>query len=53
MDLEKKIELICRPPTEEVLTEGELRQLFETNAHPRHYIGFEISGMLHLGNFVV
>jgi tyrosyl-tRNA synthetase len=53
LDIEEKIELICKPPTEEVLTEGELRQLLETNEHPGHYIGFEISGMLHLGNFVV
>ena len=53
MDLEKKIELICRPPTEEVLTMEELRQLLETNEHPGHYIGFEISGLLHLGNFIV
>ena len=53
MDLEKKIELICRPPTEEVLTMEELRELLETNEHPGHYIGFEISGALHLGNFIV
>ncbi|HLN44549.1 MAG TPA: tyrosine--tRNA ligase [Candidatus Sulfotelmatobacter sp.] len=53
MDLEEKIELICRPPTEEVLTLEELRQLLQTNEHPGHYIGFEISGMLHLGNFIV
>lgn len=53
MDLEEKIELICKPPTEEILTEGELRQLLETNDHPGHYIGFEISGMLHLGNFII
>jgi tyrosyl-tRNA synthetase len=53
LDIEKKIELICRPPTEEILTVDELRQLLETNEHPGHYIGFEISGMLHLGNFIV
>jgi tyrosyl-tRNA synthetase len=53
LDLEKKIELICRPPTEEVLTMEELRELLETNEHPGHYIGFEISGALHLGNFIV
>ncbi len=53
MDLEKKIELICKPPTEEILTVEELRQLLEVNNHPGHYIGFEISGMLHLGNFIV
>ena len=53
MDLEQKLELICKPPTEEVLTIEELRQLLEINNHPGHYIGFEISGMLHLGNFIV
>ncbi len=53
MDIERKIELICKPPTEEVLTKEELRQLLETNTRPGHYIGFEISGMLHLGNFIV
>ena len=53
MDLEEKIDLICKPPTEEILTIEELRQLLETNEHPGHYIGFEISGLLHLGNFIV
>jgi tyrosyl-tRNA synthetase len=53
LDLEKKIELICRPPTEEILVEEELRQLLQTNEHPAHYQGFEISGLLHLGNLVV
>ncbi|MEM3627164.1 MAG: tyrosine--tRNA ligase [Candidatus Bathyarchaeia archaeon] len=53
MDIETKIELIKKPPTEEILTEEELRHLLETNEHPGHYIGFEISGLLHLGNLVV
>jgi tyrosyl-tRNA synthetase len=53
LDLEKKIELICRPPTEEILVEEELRQLLQTNEHPAHYQGFEISGLLHLGNLIV
>lgn len=53
MDIEERIGLICKPPTEEVITPDELRQLLETNEHPTHYIGFEISGMLHLGNFVI
>jgi tyrosyl-tRNA synthetase len=53
LDLEKKIELICRPPTEEILVEEELQQLLQTNEHPAHYQGFEISGLLHLGNLVV
>ncbi len=53
MDTETKIDLIKRPPTEEILVEEELRQLLETNEHPGHYQGFEISGLLHLGNFVI
>ena len=44
MDLERKIELVKRPPICEVITDDELRHLFETNQHPKHYIGFEISG---------
>ncbi|HLE75245.1 MAG TPA: tyrosine--tRNA ligase, partial [Candidatus Bathyarchaeia archaeon] len=53
MDIETKIDLIKRPPTEEILVEEELRQLLQTNEHPEHYQGFEISGLLHLGNLVV
>jgi len=49
MDLERKIELVKRKPAEEVITEDELRQLFQSNEHPTHYIGFEISGKVHLG----
>lgn len=53
MDVETKIDLIKKPPTEEILVEEELRQLLETNEHPQHYQGFEISGLLHLGNLVI
>lgn len=49
MDTEKKVELVMRPPTQEVVTEEALRELFETNPHPNHYIGFEISGFAHIG----
>jgi tyrosyl-tRNA synthetase len=49
MDVETKLELIKRPPTEEIITEEELKQVLETKDHPNHYIGFEISGLLHLG----
>ncbi|MCK4319199.1 tyrosine--tRNA ligase [Candidatus Micrarchaeota archaeon] len=49
MDVEKRMELVLRKPTLEVVTEEELRNLFETNEHPKHYIGFEISGYAHLG----
>ncbi len=50
MDIERKIELVKRKPTEEVVTEEDLRKIFENYVHPRHYIGFEISGMVHIGS---
>ncbi len=53
MDLERKLDLIKKPPTEEILVEKELRELLETNEHPGHYQGFEISGKLHLGNLII
>jgi tyrosyl-tRNA synthetase len=49
MDLERKVELVKRKPACEILTEAELRELFQSNSHPKHYIGFEISGFVHLG----
>jgi len=52
MDLEQKLELAKRPPTEEIVVESELRELFETNSKPKHYIGFEPSGLLHVGSLV-
>ncbi|MFH0986507.1 MAG: tyrosine--tRNA ligase [Candidatus Micrarchaeota archaeon] len=53
MDIEKKIELIARPPTEEILTADGLKELLETNDHPGHYIGYEVSGKLHLGSLIL
>ncbi len=53
MDIETKLNLIKRPPTEEIITEQELKQLLETTDAPEHYIGFEISGLLHLGTLIV
>jgi len=50
MDIEHKIDLVCRAPIAEVVTRDELKALFEANAHPKHYIGFEISGKVHLGS---
>lgn len=50
MDIETKIELVKRKPTEEIVTEQDLREIFENYAHPKHYIGFEISGKVHLGS---
>ena len=52
MDITEKVELIKRPPTEEIVTDEELRTLFETNSSPKHYIGLEISGFLHLGSLI-
>ena len=49
LDIETKLELIRRPPTEEVITIGECRELLETKATPRAYDGFEPSGIPHLG----
>lgn len=49
MDIERKIELVKKKPTIEVVGEHQLREVFENYNHPKHYIGFEISGMVHLG----
>ena len=52
MDVEEKVSLIERPPTEEIVTRDELIELFKTNSSPKHYIGLEISGFLHLGSLI-
>jgi len=50
MDIETKMNLV-KGFTEEILTEQELRNLFETNEHPVAYDGFEPSGLapIHFG----
>lgn len=48
MSNEEKIKLISRN-LEEVLTPVELKGLIESGVPLRHYIGFEISGRVHLG----
>ena len=53
MDIETKIELIKKPPTEEVISDKELRELFETKDHPVAYNGFEPSGPMHLGTGLI
>jgi len=53
MDVESKVSLVKRAPTEEIVTEHELKELFETKEHPNHYIGYEISGKLHIGSLVL
>ena len=52
MDISEKVDLVERPPTEEVVTHDELMELFKTNSSPKHYIGLEISGFLHLGSLI-
>ena len=53
MDLERRLELIKRPPTEEIIQEDELKELLKINNHPKHYQGFEISGLLHIGTLIM
>ena len=48
MDINERFDLITRN-AEEVLTPEDLRNLVETNEKLKHYIGFEISGKIHLG----
>lgn len=50
MTPDEKFKLITRN-LEEVLTEDELRKLLESKTPLRHYIGYEISGKLHIGHF--
>ena len=48
MDVNEKIKLITRN-CQEVLTEDDLKKLLESGTEINHYIGFEISGLVHLG----
>ena len=53
MDVETRMELILREPTEEVITKEELRRLLETKEKVSAYDGFEPSGLAHLGSGVL
>ena len=53
MDVTEKIKLVTKEPTEEVVTQEELLNLFNTNSQPKHYIGLEISGFMHLGSLIL
>jgi tyrosyl-tRNA synthetase len=48
MNVNERKELIRRN-TEEVLTEEELEDFLKNNERLKHYIGFEISGKIHIG----
>jgi tyrosyl-tRNA synthetase len=53
MDLEERLSLVTREPTEEIVTKDELSNLFLNVSVPKHYIGIEISGLLHLGSLIL
>ena len=53
MDIEERLSLVLRYPTEEVITVEELRELLQGGYKLNHYIGFEISGFIHIGTGVV
>jgi tyrosyl-tRNA synthetase len=52
MNIDQKIDLITQN-TEEVLTDEDLKQLIKSDTPLKHYIGFEISGMVHLGTGLI
>jgi len=52
LDVTEKFDLIAKPPTEEIVTQDELMEILKTNSQPKHYIGLEISGFLHLGSLI-
>jgi tyrosyl-tRNA synthetase len=52
MNVSERFELIKRG-TEEVLTEDDLKRYLESGVPLNHYIGFEISGKVHLGTGIV
>lgn len=52
MDSETRFELVSRN-LQEVITKDELRNLLETNDHPRGYVGFEPSGIMHAGTGLI
>ncbi len=47
------MDLIKRKPTVEILTEDQLIKYLEEGIELKHYIGFEISGFVHLGTGLV
>jgi tyrosyl-tRNA synthetase len=48
MDLEQRKDLVIRNSVE-IVEEKELEELLRTKEHPKAYIGFEPSGLVHLG----
>ena len=52
MDIETRLDLIRSEPSEEIITLDVLRSVLEAEQSPKHYIGFEISGMPHIALFL-
>ncbi len=52
MDIESKLAIIKSEPTEEIVTEQDLKEVLETKTNPIHYFGLEISGMPHIGHIL-
>ena len=52
MSIEGKMNLITKN-TEEIILESEIRKILEEKDKPRAYIGFELSGFLHLGTGLI
>src|ERR687892_1218973 len=53
MDVQERLDLITKDPAEEIVTTDELITLLQTVDSPRHYIGLEISGELHVGSLIL
>jgi tyrosyl-tRNA synthetase len=52
MDINERIALVKRN-TEEIMTEEDLKSLIASGTPLKHYIGFEISGKIHLGTGIM
>lgn len=52
MTVDEKVNLVIKN-TEEVILKSEIRDLIEKKNNPRTYIGFELSGLVHLGTGIV
>jgi tyrosyl-tRNA synthetase len=52
LDITAKLDHVNNTPWHEIVPDNGLQELFETNDRPKHYIGLELSGFLHLGSLL-
>jgi tyrosyl-tRNA synthetase len=52
LDITTKLDRVNNTPWHEIVPDNGLQELFETNDRPKHYIGLELSGFLHLGSLL-